>query len=208
MLKYQQKRDLRREMPASKAITILPAFSEGHPTVGHTVYRWFNPQGEYIGWSDFEVGKKFLMGKLYYKTKGAYRIVTRRSHSNRAAKMIHVYEKGGSALALYGVLRPITDVDLIDLDDKKALLKVTRVAVEKFTPTSWNLLDYPNPYKCIPQSFREKLATDMTNFLKTKHQEMLEHIDQQMVSIDQAAAIDAANTAATKGDWDFGGFTA
>jgi hypothetical protein len=47
----------------------------------------------------------------------------------------------------------------------------------------------------------------LTNFIKSKHLEILQHIDQQMVSIDQAAAIDAANTAATKGDWDFGGFT-
>jgi hypothetical protein len=145
MLKYQQKRDLRGQVAASKAITILPAFNEGHPAIGRMVYRWFNPQGEYMGWSDFETGKKFLMGKLYYKTKGAYRILTRRSHSSRDVKKIHVYEKDTTNLALYGVLRPIREADLIDLDDKKALLKVTRAAVEKFTPSSWNLLDYPNP---------------------------------------------------------------
>ena len=151
--------------------------------------------------------KKYLLGKLYYKTKGAYRVNTKRSWNNRNTKMICVYEKDSSLLALYGSLRYIKEADLIDIDDKKALLKITRAAVEGFTPTTWNILDYPNPYKVIPVEFREKLATDVANFIKSKHLEILQHIDDQMVSIDKAAAIDVSNTNATKGEWDFGGLS-
>lgn len=207
MLKYQQKRNLKGELPASKLVPFLPTFSPGHPTVDSLVYRWFDQQGDYLGWTDSEEGKKYLLGKLYYKTKGAYRVNTKRSWNNRTTKMIRVYEKDSSLLALYGSLRYIKEADLIDIDDKKALLKITRAAVEGFTPTTWNILDYPNPYKVIPVEFREKLATDVANFIKSKHLEILQHIDDQMVSIDKAAAIDVSNTNATKGEWDFGGLS-
>lgn len=204
MKRYQESRKL-NEIAAQSDIPIWPEFAPGDPTVGQTVYRFFDRNGKYVGWCDVTIGHKFLMGKLYYKTKGAYRIKTRNSYDARTTKKIYIYEKNPGAgcdhLAAYAVKRQIVAEDLIDNTDREALCKLTREQVAAHGFTAWNLTNYPNKYKVIPIDFNTKFQKDLQNFLDAKKQELLDYLDMQIVDVQQAKQLDAVNAAATGDDW-------
>jgi len=207
MLKYQQKRSLKSVTAASATVPVLPAFQQGHPSVDVVIYRWFDNNGDYLGWTNEADGKKFLIGKLYYKTKGAYFIRTRRDYNNIGVRKVYVYEKSSNNLALYAIKRALKPGDLIDLENKKGLLKMTAEQVQNHVFSAWNYSDYPDPYKILPASMRQKFVADMQNFLKQKHEEVLETIKALELDIDRAEAVNASSTAATKGEWDFEGLS-
>lgn len=192
MKRYQEKRKL-NEIAAQSDIPIWPEFAPGDPTIGQTVYRFFDRNGEYKGWCDATIGHKFLTGKLYYKTKGAYRIKTRNSYDARTTKKIYIYEKDRlhDRLAAYAVKRQVTTEDLIDNTDREALCKLTREQVEGYGFTAWNLTSYPNKYKVIPIEMNTKFQKDMQNFLDSKKKELLDYLDMQIVDVQQSKQINA-----------------
>lgn len=192
MKRYQVKRKL-NEIAAQSDIPIWPEFAPGDPVVNQVVYRFFDRNGEYKGWCDATVGHKFLMGKLYYKTKGAYRIKTRKSYDSRTTKKIYVYEKDpvNDRLAAYVVKRPVVAEDLIDNTDREALCKLTREQVEAYGFSAWNLTNYPNKYKVIPIDFNTKFQKDMQDFLDAKKKELIDYLDVQIVDVQQSKQINA-----------------
>lgn len=194
MKRYQEKRKL-NEIAAQSDIPIWPEFAPGDPTVGQTVYRFFDRNGEYKGWCDATIGHKFLMGKLYYKTKGAYRIKTRNSYDARTTKKIYIYQKNPNSscdlLAAYAVKRQVTAEDLIDNTDREALCKLTREQVAAHGFTAWNLTNYPNKYKVIPIEMNTKFQKDMQDFLDSKKKELLDYLDLQIVDVQQSKQINA-----------------
>lgn len=204
MKRYQEKRKL-NEIAAQSDIPIWPEFAPGDPVVGQTVYRFFDRNGTYVGWCDATVGHKFLMGKLYYKTKGAYRIKTRNSYDARTTKKIYIYQKNPNSscdlLAAYAVKRQIVAEDLIDNTDREALCKLTREQVDGYGFTAWNFTSFPNKYKVIPIDFNTKFQKDMQNFLDSKKKELIDYLDTQIVDVQQAKQLDAVNAAATGDDW-------
>lgn len=204
MKRYQEKRKL-NEIAAQSDIPVWPEFAPGDPTVGQVVYRFFDRNGTYVGWCDATVGHKFLMGKLYYKTKGAYRIKTRNSYDARTTKKIYIYQKNPNSscdlLAAYAVKRQIVAEDLIDNTDREALCKLTREQVDNYSFSPWNFTSFPNKYKVIPIDFNTKFQKDMQNFLDSKKKELIDYLDTQIVDVQQAKQLDAVNAAATGDDW-------
>lgn len=192
MKRYQVKRKL-NEIAAQSDIPIWPEFAPGDPVVNQVVYRFFDRNGEYKGWCDATVGHKFLLGKLYYKTKGAYRIKTRKSYDSRTTKKIYIYEKDlvNDRLAAYVVKRPVVAEDLIDNTDREALCKLTREQVEAYGFNAWNLTNYPNKYKVIPIDFNTKFQKDMQDFLDAKKKELIDYLDVQIVDVQQSKQINA-----------------
>ena len=192
MKRYQVKRKL-NEIAAQSDIPIWPEFAPGDPVVNQVVYRFFDRNGEYKGWCDATVGHKFLMGKLYYKTKGAYRIKTRKSYDSRTTKKIYVYEKDpvNDRLAAYVVKRPVVAEDLIDNTDRESLCKLTREQVEAYGFSAWNFTSYPNKYKVIPIEVNTKFQKDMQDFLDAKKKELVDYLDMQIVDVQQSKQINA-----------------
>jgi len=192
MKRYQVKRKL-NEIAAQSDIPIWPEFAPGDPVVNQVVYRFFDRNGEYKGWCDATVGHKFLMGKLYYKTKGAYRIKTRKSYDSRTTKKIYVYEKDpvNDRLAAYVVKRPVVAEDLIDNPDRESLCKLTREQVEAYGFSAWNFTNYPNKYKVIPIEVNTKFQKDMQDFLDAKKKELIDYLDMQIVDVQQSKQINA-----------------
>ena len=204
MKRYQESRKL-NEIAAQGDIPIWPEFAPGDPTVQQVVYRFFDRNGNYKGWCDVTVGHKFLMGKLYYKTKGAYRIKTRNSYDARTTKKIYIYEKNSGAgcdrLAAYAVKRQIVAEDLIDNEDREALCKLTRDQVDGYGFTAWNFSSFPNKYKVIPIDFNTKFQKDMQNFLDAKKKELIDYLDEKIVQEQQAKHIIAKSAELTGNDW-------
>jgi len=192
MKRYQVKRKL-NEIAAQSDIPIWPEFAPGDPVVNQVVYRFFDRNGEYKGWCDATVGHKFLMGKLYYKTKGAYRIKTRKSYDSRTTKKIYIYEKDpvNDRLAAYVVKRPVVAEDLIDNTDRESLCKLTREQVEAYGFSAWNFTSYPNKYKVIPIEVNTKFQKDMQDFLDAKKKELIDYLDMQIVDVQQSKQINA-----------------
>ena len=190
MKRYQEKRKL-NETAAQNDIPVWPVFEAGDPSIDEVVYRFFDRNGEYKGWCGLDTGHKFLMGKLYYKTKGAYCLKTRRSYDDRSIKKIHIYEKSSTHLAAYAVKRKISAEDLIDNTDRESLCKMTREHIVNSQFTAWNFTNYPNKYKVIPVELNTKFHKDMENFLNDKKQELLNYLDAQIVDVQQSKQINA-----------------
>lgn len=195
MKRYQETRKL-NEIAAQSDIPVWPEFAPGDPVIDQVIYRFFDRNGVYKGWCDATTGHKFLMGKLYYKTKGAYRIKTRNSYSARTTKKIYIYEKDRmhDRLAAYAVKRHVTTEDLIENNDREALCKLTREQVDGYGFTAWNFSNFPNKYKVIPVEMNTKFQKDMQNFLESKKKELLDYLDMQIVDVQQSKQINALTT--------------
>ena len=176
MKKYQQQRKL-DNIKKGALCPFQPEYAAGDPAVDTTVYRWFDTDGKYLGWTSFENGRKFLYGKLYYKSKGKYQTKTRNSFRYKA-KMIYIYEKGTDNVALYGALRAITKEDLVDLNDTTALIKATRDAINGFGMSIYNLHEFPNAYKIIPDTMKSKFHTDVEEFIVSKKKELIDFLNE------------------------------
>jgi len=200
MKAYQKKRDL-REAPASNDLPILPAFETCDPAVGDAVYRWFDKSGNYLGWCSYEVGRKFLVGKLYYKTKGAFTIKTRRSYENRSVRKIYICPKGTNFLAAYVILRTIREKDLIELSDRESLATMTLEVIKKHHFTSYNFTTFPDEFKIVPNEIREKFAIDMQKFLADKKQELVDYLQFQIADSRKAKEVFAQGTESTNNEW-------
>ena len=119
-----------------------------------------------------------MLGKLYYKTKGAYRIRSHKLRDGVAPKghKIYIYEKNTTNLALYAVARYIVAEDLMDLNDRESLAKSLMENVKQYDMTNWNYDSFPNKFNLFPETMRAKFRDDMQNFLDSKKQELLDHL--------------------------------
>ena len=180
MIKYKQSRDLKGYTMANAIPPVLPDFAEGDPKVGEHVYRFFGLSGQFLGWCNYETGRKFLMGKLYYKTKGAYCMRSQRIRSatdgTKQGHKIFIREKDTGSLALYAVDRLIAAKDLIDSEDKESLAKISIEVIQAFDMNHWNYESFPDQYKLIPATMRQKFRDDMKNFLYSKKNELIAHL--------------------------------
>ena len=173
MLKYKQKRDLSDESKAPTGLSFYPTFETCEPTIGISIVRFYSMHGDYLGWCTDEVAKKFFYGKLYYKTKGAYTIKTRRCYRNRSTRKIYIYEKATGLLAAYAVQRALTDADNVDLSDKRKLAAVTLDSFKTMQLTAWSLDSFADPYSIVPNEIRVKFRSDLANFIELKRNELI-----------------------------------
>ena len=166
MKRYKQNRKI-DENASKNALAVLPAFASEEPKVNETVCRYYDGQGNYLGYTDLETTRKFLYGKLYYKTKGAYRIKKRRSYNDRNTTVTSIYEKDSCLLATQVVTRPLTAKDLIDSDDKEELTKLALETAKAWSINYYNLNEYPDEFKLLGD------RNEMQKLLIKEHEEFI-----------------------------------
>ena len=166
MKRYKQKRTI-NEIASKNALTVLPAFASEEPKVNEAICRYYDAEGNYIGYTDVETTRKFLYGKLYYKTKGAYRIKKRRSHSDRNTTVTSIYEKNANLLVAQVVTRVLTAKDLIDTEDKEELTKIALETAKAWSINYYNLNDYPDEFKLLGD------RNEMQKLLMKEHEEFI-----------------------------------
>lgn len=193
MLKYKQKRDLSDENKAPAGLSFYPTFETCEPTIGISIVRFYSLHGEYLGWCTDEVAKKFFYGKLYYKTKGAYTIKTRRSYRRRATRKIYIYEKASKGLAAYAVKRALDDNDMVDTSDKRALAVSTLNYFKTMSYYASGLDSFHDPYSIVPNEIRNKFRNDLANFVELKRNELIAICQRE---IDASDVLNEASTTA------------
>ena len=109
-----------------------------------------------------------MYGKLYYKTKGAYRVKKRRSYNDRNTTITSIYEKASCLLATQVVTRPLTAKDLIDVDDKEQLTKLALETAKAWAINYYNLNEYPDEFKLLGD------RNEMQKLLIKEHEEFIE----------------------------------
>lgn len=190
MKHYQKKRTINAPA-ADTTVPVLPAFESCDPTEGRVAARYFDNNGNYLGWTDIDTTRKYVLGKLYYKTKGAYRCKTKRMHNEVGAKKIFIYEKQTSHLAAVIIQNTITSKHLVDLDDKRQLALETLSAIQKHGFTTWNFTEFPNAYGIVSQAHRKKMQDDMQNFLNEKKAELIAICQSQIDTVDTYKAAES-----------------
>ena len=172
---------------AATSLPIYPQLNSGDPDFGNTpsvfIFVWFDKDGKYLGWVDTETARKFLLGKLYYKTKGAYKIKTSRAYdSSRHShdRNITIYEKSSGRPAAYAQTRLIHKHELIDMNDRSVTIPAAIQEIKKFTMNNYNFSSYPNTFKILPDEFRNKFSNDFQEFLKMKKKELIDYCESEM----------------------------
>jgi hypothetical protein len=186
MKRYQQ--NIRPDsVPASASLPIYPQFNSGDPDFGNNpsvfISVWFDKDGKYVGWTDTETARKFLLGKLYYKTKGAYKIKTSRAYdSSRHShdRNITIYEKSSGRPAAYAQTRVIQKHELIDMNDRSVTIPAAIEEIKKFNMNNYNFTNFPNTYEIVPSEFRNKFAKDFQEFLNMKKKELIDYCESEM----------------------------
>ena len=152
-------------------VPILPDMNmTDDPQQGRVTYLVYAPTGDYLGFSDDEQVRKYLYGKLYYKTKGAYSTHnTKVDNFDKTQRKIFVYLKTTRAIALYLHRRIITELDLIDTADKSSHAAYT---LQKVKDTSFNFNNISNFSDQFNQceAIKKKLVDD-ANALANRQRE-------------------------------------
>jgi len=164
---------------ASYCCPVLPALSKDDVPAGIEKAFAYDNNGNYLGHAEVADVKKFLLTRLYYKTKGAYNVKTRRYDRNEYT--INIYEKGTSNTALQFQCRKLKEVDVIDADDK---LEQVRYAIENelndFKVYSYQMGNWSIPTADkfnLTHEFRKELEIEVRAVIEAKKQKMLNHLN-------------------------------
>ena len=163
---------------ASKCCPVLPALSKDDVPAGIEKAFAYDNNGNYLGHAEVADVKKFLLTRLYYKTKGAYNVKTRRQYDEYT---INIYEKGTSNTALLFQCRKLKADDVIDADDK---LEQVRYALENelkdFKVSSYQMGNWSIPTVDkfnLTHEFRKELEIEVRAVIEAKKQKMLNHLN-------------------------------
>ena len=157
---------------------VLPELSKEKAPKDVYVARYFDSTGKFIGWCLEDAHKKFILGKLYYKTKGAYTTKTRNGHDD--SRRIYITEKAAGGVALFIIVRKLADADLVDLTDKEALAKMTLEKLNEHSFSTYYYSNYPDPYNIIPKTVREEVQQMMNNCLKQIREHVINNVQDQV----------------------------
>jgi hypothetical protein len=164
---------------ASKCCPVLPVLSKDDVPVDVEKAFAYDNNGNYLGHAEVADVKKFLLTRLYYKTKGAYSVKTRRYYSD--CYTINIYEKGTSNIALLFRCRKLKVEDTIDADDK---LEQVRYSLENefkdFKVSSYQMGHWSIPTADkfnLTTEFRKELEIEIRAVIEAKKQKMLNHLN-------------------------------
>lgn len=204
MKRYAEKVSINN--PSSEAVSYLPALNTSEPLPGVRIARYYDNNGNYLGWADEETNRKYIYGKLYYKTKGAYKVSSRRySYDNRVDKKISIDDKQTGKTVAYIVLRPLNADDFIDKSDRASVARAAFEGLLNYNFNGYNLETFPDKYN-IFRELREKITQDHHNFIKEKRQEILDFALKMEAAELNARKVFTEATADTDGDWNMKGF--
>lgn len=164
---------------ASKCCPVLPVLSKDDVPAGVEKAFAYDNNGNYLGHAEVADVKKFLLTRLYYKTKGAYSVRTRRRHNDYYT--IDIYEKGTSNLALLFRCYSLNAIDVIDADDKLEQVRyaleneVNNFKVHSYQMGMWSVptVDRFN----LTRKFHEELDLEIRAAVEAKKQKMLNHLN-------------------------------
>jgi len=178
-MKLYQKQLTSISSRASKCCPVLPALSKDDVPAGVEKAFAYDNNGNYLGHAEVADVKKFLLTRLYYKTKGAYNVKTRRQY--RDDYTISIYEKGTSDTALRFHCRKLKADDIIDADDK---LEQVRYSLENelndFKVFSYQMGNWSIPTADkfnLTHEFRKELEIEVRAVIEAKKQKMLNHLN-------------------------------
>jgi len=167
---------------ASKCCPVLPVLSKDDVPAGIEKAFAYDNNGNYLGHAEIADVKKFLLTRLYYKTKGAYNVKTRRQYyRDSEGQTISIFEKGTSNTALLFQYRTLKADDIIDADDK---LEQIRYALENelndFKVSSYQMGHWSIPTADkfnLTHEFRKELEIEVRAVIEAKKQKMLNHLN-------------------------------
>lgn len=165
---------------ASKCCPVLPALSKDDVPAGVEKAFAYDNNGNYLGHAEVADVKKFLLTRLYYKTKGAYNVKTGRRYGSDEYT-INIYEKDTRNTALQFQCRKLKADDIIDVDDK---LEQVRYAIENelkgFKIYSYQMGNWSIPTVDkfnLTHEFRKELEVEIRAVIEAKKQKMLNHLN-------------------------------
>ncbi len=152
-------------LPCHPELIATPTFA-----VDQHLIATFNHTGAFAGFTTDEMLDKFLLAKVYYKTKGTFKISTwkysnTRRQSNRPRgldnpiRKVNLYSKVGAFHGFTAIEFIIDSKDLVDMESQIALATEQLKQIQ-----NWGILDYsggvnvfgvPNEYKLIPDEMRK-----------------------------------------------------
>lgn len=165
---------------ASKCCPVLPTLSKDDVPAGVEKAFAYDNNGNYLGHAEVADVKKFLLTRLYYKTKGAYNVKTGRRYGSDEYT-INIYEKDTRNTALQFQCRKLKADDIIDVDDK---LEQVRYAIENelkgFKIYSYQMGNWSIPTVDkfnLTHEFRKELEVEIRAVIEAKKQKMLNHLN-------------------------------
>ena len=177
MKQYQKDLNSMPHLKATTACPVMPVIAGFDAPADRIVSLVYDNNFKYVGWTETETVKKFLLTKLYYKTKGAYSVRSAdRHHSDRNLKDIYVKEKSTGKVAFVFRNRKLTALDIIDGDDKVERAKyaleneVNKITTQSYTPGSWSIST--NDKFNLVQDIREEIETEIRQLIDCKRKKM------------------------------------
>lgn len=185
MQQYKQAIKIHDYDKADHTAPIYDILSTSTPLVGAEYSIWYDNNGNYIGHTTVEIAKKYVLGKLYYKTKNKetkkspYTIdsnrVSRYGYNNRE-KIYKIRTSGRIALQIHFVT--ITDKHLIDVANIDQTTELSIAKVQAFEPSVYNFNSYPDEYKLLKNfDYKKKFEEQIKQLLQQQKQEILEHLE-------------------------------
>lgn len=172
MKTYRKKFDDRRFQAADANAPIYFAYeAQNDPAVGTTVTLVYDRNGEYLGFANPLVIRKYLYGQLYYKTKRAY-CIKKCGYGRKSPKA--VMHKASNRVSLYLNEVKITAQDLIDLDAPGAKAKLQRVRFERENLSPYNLSQGVHDPHGYLTSINDEMRTEVQALLAKYRNRIIE----------------------------------
>jgi len=183
MQQYKQAIKVQDYEKADHTAPIYDSLSTNTPLVGSEYSIWYDANGTYIGHTTVEIAKKYVLGKLYYKTKNKatnkspYRISSNRVNRYRDNNKIYKVHTNAGRIALQIHFVTITNKHLIDLDNIDQTTELSIAKVEAFEPSAYNYCSYPDEFKLLKNfDYKKKFEEQVKELLREQKQEILAYL--------------------------------
>ena len=184
MQQYKQAIKIHDYDKADHTAPIYDILSTNTPLVGAEYSIWYDNNGNYIGHTTVEIAKKYVLGKLYYKTKNKetkkspYTIASNRVNRYRDNNKVYKVRTNGARIALQIHFVTITDKHLIDVANIDQTTELSITKVQAFEPSAYNYCSYPDEFKLLKNfDYKQKFEQQVKQLLQQQKQEILEHLE-------------------------------
>jgi hypothetical protein len=183
MQQYKQAIKVQDYEKADHTAPIYDILSTNTPLINNEYSIWYDNNGSYIGHTTVEVAKKYVLGKLYYKTKNKdtkkspYTISSNRVNQYRNNIKTYKIHTSTKRIALQICFVTITDKHLIDLDNIDQTTELAIAKVEAFQPSVYNYYSYPDEFKLLKNfKYKEKFEQQIKELLCEQKKEILAYL--------------------------------
>ena len=183
MQQYKQAIQVPNYDKADHTAPIYDILSTNTPLVGDEYSIWYDNNGNYIGHTTVEIAKKYVLGKLYYKTKNKetkkspYTIASNRVNRYRDNNKVYKIRTNGARIALQIHFVTITDKHLIDVANIDQTTELSITKVQAFEPSIYNYCSYPDEFKLLKNfDYKQKFEQQVKELLLQQKQEILTHL--------------------------------